>query len=132
MECPEDVGLVGRPALGQDVDQLEIGERPDDREQGGDQDHAFNRWHRDVPKPVPGICPVDGRRLVQLAGHGLEPGQDGDSEEGRTAPDIGQTNGCNGKLGIAQKIDILVNNAGIIKDNLLLNTYSSLSVTIVL
>ena len=103
----EDVGRVGRPALGQDVDQLEIGKGPDDGEQGGDQDDPSDGRDRDMKEPLPGVRAVDGRRLVQLLGDGLKSRQDRDGEERDATPDVGQADRGDRQVGIAQEVDVL-------------------------
>jgi len=100
---------IGGPALRQNIDELEIGEGPDDRKKGGDQNHPADRRDRDMEESVPGVCAVDGGCLVQFVRNRLEPSQNRDAEKRNAAPDIGQTDGGDGQLGIAQKVNVLCN-----------------------
>ena len=56
------------------------------------------------PEPLPGVGPVNGRRLVHVGADGLQPRQERDGEEGRAPPDVHQDDGAHGHHWSAQPI----------------------------
>ena len=69
-----------------DVDLREHAEVPDDREQQQDQEDRLEQRVGDPPEDPPRPGAVDAGGLVQLGGHGLQPGQHGDGDERETLP----------------------------------------------
>jgi len=84
----EELGGVGRAPARQYVDELEVCEGLNDREQHDDQGHRQEQRPCHVPKALPGPRPVDRRGLVQFGADGLQPGEQGDRIERHTAPDV--------------------------------------------
>ena len=103
-ECPgrEDMRLIDRPAIRQDLDDVEIGEGHDQREQGRDLDDVAHHRQVDVPDLLEPVRAVDRRRLVQLIGHRFERRQIHDHEERRADPDIDQDDREARPIGIAE------------------------------
>ena len=101
----EQVRSVGRSAAGHDVDQLEVGEGLDDREQHDHQRDRHEQRPGDVPEALPGAGAVDGGGLVELGTDGLQAGQQGDGEERHAAPDVDDDDRRHGEVGVAQPVD---------------------------
>ena len=101
----EQVRGVGRSAAGHHVDDLEVGERLDHREQHHDHGHRQQQRPGDVPEPLPGLGAVDGGGLVELGADGLQPGEQADGEERHAAPDVDDDDRDHGEVGIAQPVD---------------------------
>jgi len=99
----ENMSHVGRPAFGQDVDELEVGKGPDDGEQGRNENHPADRGDRDMEEPPEGIAPSMAAASCNSCGNSLEPGKNRNAKERDAAPDIGQADRCNGKRGVPEK-----------------------------
>src|SRR5262249_58804458 len=82
----KDGGLIDGPAVGEDLDDVEIRKGYDQREQGCDLDDITHHWNVDVPDLLEPIGAVDRRGLVQLFGHRFEGGEIHDHEERRADP----------------------------------------------
>ena len=59
----------------EDVDRAEGLEGVDGADDPGEEDGGGEQRHRHAPEARPGPGPVDARRLEQLVGHRLQPGQ---------------------------------------------------------
>ena len=102
----EDMRLVGRPALGQDVDQLEIGEGPDDGEQGGDQDHPLDVRDRHVAEPVPAFAPSMAAASCSSWGTAWSPARIVMPKNGMPRQMLARQTEEIARLGISQEIDV--------------------------
>ena len=112
----EDVGGTGRTTLRQDVDELEIGEGEDNREEGSNQQDGADRRKGHGSEPLKGIGAIKRRGLMKLWGNSLQPGENGDGEEGETAPDVGDADGGDGIPSVAEEVDVRLNHAPALED----------------
>ena len=81
------VGGRDRPAARRQVDQRELLDREDRREDREQAERRQDRGDRDVAEAPPGRGAVDARRLVEAPGHGLQGGQDHEAVEREALPD---------------------------------------------
>src|SRR6266536_268549 len=82
------MSLIYRTTVGQNLDNIEISEGHDQREQSGDLNYVPHHWQVDVPNLLPPIRAIDRCRLVQLLGYGFERREIHDQEERRSDPDV--------------------------------------------
>ena len=87
-EDREDAGRVERTALRHDVDEAEGVQREDQRQQACHDDHVAQPRQGDVDETLEGIRPVHRRRVVEFGVDRLQAGEQGQSEERNTLPDI--------------------------------------------
>ena len=83
-----EVGGVDRPAAGDGVDELEVGEGEQHREGHDDRQDRHEQGRGDVAEFLPAGGAVEQGGLIERGGDGLQPGQQGDGYEGNAAPDI--------------------------------------------
>ena len=107
----EDVGGAGGTPLRQDVDELEIGEGEDNREEGSDQQDRADRRQGHGAETLEGVGPIERRCLMKLRGDSLQTGEDGDGEERESAPDVGDADGADSVPSIAEEVDVRLNDA---------------------
>ena len=101
----EQVRRVCRSAAGQHVDELEIGEGLDHREQHDDHRDRQQQRPGHVAEAVPGARAVDRRRLVQFGADRLQPGQQADRVKRHAAPDIDDHDRDHREVRIAEPVD---------------------------
>ena len=77
---PDRDDLGARAAAGEQVDVVEVVEGPDEPQHGEHRDRRQQLRQHDVAEPLRGRRTVDRGRLLEGAGHGLDPG--GEEEEG--------------------------------------------------
>ena len=101
-EVREHVGLLERPALGEQVDLPERLEREDRADDDGEEDRRREQRHGDVAKSRPRARAVDLGGFEQVVGHRLQPGRHEDEAEAEVLPDRRDTDASNavGKIRI--------------------------------
>ena len=105
-ERRQQVGRVHRPAAGDGVDELEVGEGEDDREGHHDREDRQQQREGDEAEALPGRGAVEQRRLVERGRDGLQAGQQRDRHERDAAPDIGGDQRPARRPGRAEEVDI--------------------------
>ena len=98
------VALAGPPPR-HHIDDLEVGECLNHREQHHDHGHGQQQRPGDVPEPLPRLGAVDGGGLVEFGTDGLQAGEQADGEERHPAPDVDDDDRNHGEVWIAQPID---------------------------
>jgi hypothetical protein len=96
-----DVRGVARPALRDRQDLLEYRERERGPQDQDDHDDGGEQRQRDRAEALPGVGPVHGRRLVELARNTLQGGMDDQHCERQRAPDVGNRNRIERGIGIS-------------------------------
>ena len=81
-------GRGARPALGQQIDLLELVEGPDRAEHDDDDQHLPELRQRDVEEAAHRTRAVDLGGVVELERHGLQPRQHADDDERRVLPHV--------------------------------------------
>ncbi|GCC47143.1 hypothetical protein chiPu_0031383, partial [Chiloscyllium punctatum] len=87
-ERRQHMGEVGRPAAGEQIDAVEVAERPDHREQRAGDVERLHRRPGDVAEFLPPIGAVDVGGLIQVVRDGEPPGQKDQRPERQRLPDV--------------------------------------------
>ena len=102
---------VRRPAAGQHVDELEVGEGLDDRKQHHHHGDRQQQRPGHVPETLPRPRPVDRRRFLQFGIDGLQSRQQADRVERHAAPDVDDDDRSQREPRLAQPVDAAVDQA---------------------
>ena len=101
-EDGQHLGGPAGPALGEDVDDGEVVEGPDRREQHHDDQMLRSPGRVTWTEALDGVGAVDRRRLVELGRNRLQPGQERDAEEREPPPDVDEDDRGHGRARLAE------------------------------
>ena len=78
----EQMRRVDGPSPGQDIDDVEVPEGENRREQDDDHQHRLHHWQGDVPELGDRASPIGLGGFVEFLGDGHQSSQDRNGEEG--------------------------------------------------
>jgi hypothetical protein len=106
LECEraEHLRAVHRAALGQQVDDAEIGEGEDRAKDHGDQNNGHDDWQDDLIVAPPEARTVNGSSIEHVFGHRGEPGQKNHHAKRKQAPGMHHRDRQHGQVLLAQPL----------------------------
>ena len=99
------MGGITRAAPCQYLDDIKVGKGDDRRKQHGDGDDVSKHWYRNIDQSLPGVGPINGRRLIEISRYGFQRGQIHDQKKGGSKPDVYQNHAKPCPAGMAQSGD---------------------------
>lgn len=100
----QEIGRVGRSALGQDEDVVDLGDDVDQPDYHDEADGRLEIGQGDVAQALPGIGAVEDRRLIGVGRNRLQPGEEEQHVVAGVLPDRQAHDRVQGDVGIAEPV----------------------------